>query len=525
MRRLGRLAAASARQSDVLNVPRHVATPPFFLLGASRALSEFIPPKPKPHARKLNPLMRILKVRHSSISVLYERSYSMHVGEVWTPPRKTYFLNQPDLVNRVLVKENDRYPKSISNGTLLELLMGDGIFVSNGELWRKHRRMLNPAFEQGRIRDVFPLMFTATQEMARRLRTHGDGEVVAVDEETTHVTADIIFRTIFSQPLESEEAGKIFRAFARFQELIFAQSIWNMAGVPGWLLPGRFFAYRHAKLIRRSLERRIDERLDEIRSGARHEYKDILTSLLEAKDPESGETFNRRDLVNQVSALFLAGHETSASALAWALYLIAKQPEIQERMHVEAVAVFGDREPEYGDLKKLRLARDVFRETLRLYPPVAVMSRQATEPARFRDKVVSPGELVFVAPWLIQRHTKLWDRPDVFDPDRFSDPASKESQRSAYLPFSAGPRVCLGVSFGMQEGTLILAWLARHFRFEPVEGHTPRPIARLTLRSENGIRLRVHKRAEVAPPLHGSQEEAGAGETGKESAAAGCPFH
>ncbi len=170
------------------------------------------------------------------------------------------------------------------------------------------------------------------------------------------------------------------------------------------------------------------------------------------------------------------------------------RPDIQERMHTEAVAVFGDRQPEYADLRNLRLARDVFRETLRLYPPVAVMSRQASETAAFRDKTVRAGELIFVSPWLIQRHTRLWDRPDVFDPDRFSDPASKESQRNAYLPFSAGPRICPGVSFGMQEGILILAMLARHFRFEPAEGHTPKPIARLTLRSENGVRLRVYRR-------------------------------
>jgi cytochrome P450 len=168
-------------------------------------------------------------------------------------------------------------------------------------------------------------------------------------------------------------------------------------------------------------------------------------------------------------------------------------------------------------MRRLRLARDVFREALRLYPPVSFMSRDATETTKLRDKVVKPGEIIFVSPWLIQRHTKLWDRPDVFDPDRFSDPGSKESQRSAYIPFSTGPRVCLGASFAMQEGILILAYLARRFRFEPVEGHVPKPIARLTLRSENGIRLRLFRRAatSVSAPV-----ESGA----RQPEAAGCPF-
>ncbi len=457
-------------------------------------MSDFVPPKPKPYARKLNPLMRILRVRHSSISVLYDRSYSMRLGEVWTPSRKCYFLNQPDLVNRVLVKESDRYPKSISMGSMLEFLMGTGVFVSNGALWRRQRRMLDPAFDQARIRDVFPLMRMATEEMADRLRGHRDGDVLAIDEETTHVTADIIFRTIFSKSLESADSRRIFRAFGRFQELAYAQGVWSMAGVPPWLSPGRLFARRQANIIRGLLEKGVQDRLDEQASGAGMERKDILASLLEAEDPESGERFTRKDLVDQISVLFLAGHETSASVLAWALYLIAKSPDVQERLYDQSIAAFGDRQPEFADMKKLRLARDVFREALRLYPPVSFMSRDATETTCLRDKTVKPGEMIFVSPWLIQRHTKLWERPDVFDPDRFSNPASRESQRSAYLPFSAGPRVCLGASFAMQEGMLILAYLARHFRFQPVEDHVPKPIARLTLRSENGIRLRVYKR-------------------------------
>ena len=489
-------------------------------------MSDFIPPKPAPHARKLNPLMRILKVRHSSISVLYDRSYSMHLGDVWTPSRRCYFINQPELVNRVLVKDADRYPKSISMGSMLEFLMGTGVFVSNGALWRKQRRMLDPAFDQARIQDVFPLMRIATEDMAERFRGHEDGAVIAIDEETTHVTADIIFRTIYSRPLNSEESRRIFRAFVRFQELAYAQGVWAMAGVPPWLSLGRFFARRQAGIIRGLLESALQDRLDERKSDSGAARKDILASLLEARDPDSGETFTRKDLVDQISVLFLAGHETSASVLAWAFYLIAMCPDIQERLHAEAVAAFGDRQPQFADMKKLRLARDVFRETLRLYPPVSFMSRDATETTQMRDKEVKPGEMLFVSPWLIQRHTKLWDRPDVFDPDRFSAAASKESQRSAYLPFSAGPRVCLGASFAMQEGILILAYMARHFRFEPVENHTPKPIARLTLRSENGIRLKVYRRP-AAPASETTAQDAGetvqsAGET---VAAAGCPYH
>jgi cytochrome P450 len=293
-----------------------------------------------------------------------------------------------------------------------------------------------------------------------------------------------------------------------------------MAGVPRWLSLGRFFAARHARTIRRLLENGIQDRLkEEAASRKGPEHKDILASLLKARDPVSGEQFTRKDLVDQISVLFLAGHDTSASVLAWALYLTAMRPDIQDRLHAEAVAVFGDREPEFSDMRKLRLARDVFRETLRLYPPVSFMSRDATEPVKLRDKNIAPGDLIFVSPWLIQRHTRLWKRPDVFDPDRFSDPASKTSQRTAYIPFSAGPRVCLGASFALQEGILILACLARHFRFEPVEGHTPKPIARLTLRSENGVRLRVFSRGPAVASAAATAPSA------TPMGGGGCPFH
>ena len=484
---------------------------------SGRSLTDFIPPKPKPHVRKLNPLRRILQVRHSSLSVLFKRSYSMHLGDVWTPSRKVYFVNQPDLVDRVLVKEAAKYPKSISMGSMLEFLMGTGVFVSNGELWRKQRRMLDPAFNQARIQDVFPLMRMATEAMAERFRQNVDGAVLPIDEETTHVTADIIFRTIYSRPFTAEESRRIFKAFGRFQELAYAQGVWRLAGVPTWLSPGRIFAARYGGIIRRLLEDSIEERVREQALGQKIERKDILASLLDARDPVTGEKFSRKDLVDQISVLFLAGHETSASVLAWALYLIARRPDIQDRLYAESMAAFGDRAPEFSDMRRLKLARDVFRETLRLYPPVSFMSRDATEPTTMRDKEIKPGEMIFVSPWLIQRHEKLWDRPDVFDPDRFSDPASKESQRSAYIPFSAGPRVCLGASFAMQEGMLILAYLTRHFRFEALPNHTPRPIARLTLRSENGVRLRVFRRITGEPTGGSSPDNSGA-------QAAACPF-
>jgi cytochrome P450 len=480
-------------------------------------MHDFVPPKPAAPPRRFSSLKLLFKTGRSSLGVISDRMYSSYMGEMWLPRGRIFLASHPAVVDRLLVTESTRFPKSEMMRSMLSLLVGDGIFVSNGERWTRQRQMMDPAFEQARIKDVFPLMRDATEAMGARFDAYDDGDIVPIDEETTHVTADIIFRTIFSRELTRDESAKIFHAFARFQNLIHRTGIWVLAGMPRILLPGWMFAARHARRIRALLERDVERRIQERESGHGGPHKDILASLLKAVDPVSGQNFSRRELVDQIAVMFLAGHETSASSLAWALYLIAMRPDIQERMHAEAAAVFAGRKPEFSDMKHLKLVRDVFRETLRLYPPVPLMSRDATVGTRLRDKLVAKGAMVFISPWLIHRHRKLWQRPDVFDPDRFADPATKQSLRSGYIPFSAGPRVCLGASFAMQEAALILAYLTLHYRFEPVAGHVPVPATRLSLRSENGIRLRVFGRAATPSGVQAASHRG-------QVAAAQCPY-
>jgi len=192
--------------------------------------------------------------------------------------------------------------------------------------------------------------------------------------------------------------------------------------------------------------------------------------------------------------LFLAGHETSASALSWATYMLAHSPAIQDRMVEEIHQVAGHRALHVGDMRSLALTRNVFRETLRLFPPVGFFAREASHDCVMRDKAIEAHSTVVVSPWLIQRHKKLWNSPDNFNPDRFNEDASRESLRKAYLPFGMGPRVCLGAAFALQEATLILASLVRNYKLLPVPDHTPYPVGRLTIRSANGVRLSLERR-------------------------------
>ncbi len=192
--------------------------------------------------------------------------------------------------------------------------------------------------------------------------------------------------------------------------------------------------------------------------------------------------------------LFLAAHETSASALSWATYLIAAQPAIQERMHAEVTAVMGQDAPQFQHMKRLTLTRDVFRETLRLYPSVPFFTRETTRREKMRDKVIEAGSLLMLSPWLSHRSEILWDKPHVFDPDRFDRPETQESVRNAYFPFSAGRRVYLGAAFALQEAVLILAVIVRDYKLEVIEGDMPMPLARATIQTYGGIRVRLTRR-------------------------------
>jgi cytochrome P450 len=219
---------------------------------------------------------------------------------------------------------------------------------------------------------------------------------------------------------------------------------------------------------------------------------DLATKIMTTADPETGVCFTAEEMVDQVAIFFLAGHETSASALAWGLWLLAANPEVQEKVAQEGIA-FGTN-PEFKDLSKLRYTKDVFRETLRLYPPVPMMVREAACPVQFRARKVPKGSQIVLSPWHVQRHERFWDDPDVFDPDRFKTQNGKDCMRDAFIPFSSGPRVCTGAGFAMVEGPMFLAMIARSFKLSVVDSKTPVPVAHLTVRSKDGIWLELQKR-------------------------------
>ncbi|NJM30953.1 MAG: cytochrome P450, partial [Rhizobiales bacterium] len=385
-------------------------------------MTRLVPPCPRP-VRKLPlwlgwPLWpwRFLQSRYSTLAALVPEVYSMKLGQWRTFARRIYLANDPELVRRVLVDEAEDFPKDAVIADMLELLMGDSIFVSNGAVWKRQRRMMDPAFEGARIKLVFELMRDAADALIERLDAAAGQPEIHIDVEMTHVTADIIFRTLFSRALTAEEAREIFDAFQEFQELAYAFGINRTAGLPDWMSPGlRRKAAIAAARIRAVLDPIVKTRYDAFHSGAKATHNDILQSLVSVKDPENGTHFDLRELNEQVAMLFLAGHETSASALSWSLYLIAAHSETQTALHDECSHVLGARLPQFSDMKRLPRARNVFNEALRLYPPVTFLPRTSARTCPMSGKTIRAGSIVSVSPWTMQRHTRHWQDPHAFD--------------------------------------------------------------------------------------------------------------
>lgn len=443
------------------------------------------PPKPQPRADRVSLLTYLRLFRQDILSAQPARLYRAWMAEFRTPFFRSYLCNDPALVNRVLAEEPDDFPKSNRIRAGLEPLLGNSVFVTNGEEWKRQRRIIDPAFEGGRLRDTFPAMVAAGQGAVARMP---EG-IVEVEEIASHAAADVIFRTLFSIPIEHEVAAQVFHEFRAYQR---TQPILNLAAflpLPRWF--PRFHrraTKRSAAVIRGLIAGLCEARAAGIAAGTAPD--DLATKIMTTRDPQSGELFTTEEMVDQVAIFFLAGHETSASALGWALYLLALFPQVQEQVAAEAASL-GDA-PEFGAVSRLRLTRDVFRETLRLYPPVPMMVRQNRCPVHFRERRIAPGAQIVLSPWHLHRHERIWDRPDDFDPARWQTEAGRACARDAYIPFSAGPRVCTGAGFAMIEGPLLLAMLLRRFRFERLED--PVPVAHLTVRAKDGIRLRVTRR-------------------------------
>ena len=442
------------------------------------------PPRPQTTEGKGSVLRLARAFRRDLLSALPERLYRAWMAEFRSPLVHSFLCNDPALIRLILKDRPGDFPKSSRLRVGLAPLLGDSVFVTNGDQWAAQRRIIDPAFEGGRLPNTLPAIFAAADALVARLRP-GEQDI---EPQASHAAADVIFRAMFSMPIEHATAARVFAAFRAHQD---AQPLVNLVALLPWF---RWLPHIHSRRTRRTaaeirglIAGLVADRMATIRTGTAPD--DLATRIMTTPDPHTGLCFSEPQMVDQVAIFFLAGHETSASALAWALWLLAAHPDWQDRVAAEAASLT----PDMAGVTALPITRAVFREALRLYPPVPMMVREAAGPETLRGRPVPRGAQLVLSPWHLHRHQRLWADPDAFDPARWSRPETRESARDAFIPFSAGARVCPGAGLAMVEGVVMLARTVAAFHLDP--GATdPVPVARLTVRGRDGVVIRLTPR-------------------------------
>ena len=451
----------------------------------------FIPPRPS-KLWSVAALARTLKQGDGDLlSLLPGDAFRMDIGTLGYSRRSIFLVNEPSLVRQVLLDDGATFPKSDLMVNALEALIGDSIFVTDGEKWRRQRAMIDPAFSHMRLAVAYPSMQAAVQDRLQWLSNMAANDTpFSLDLAMSHLTADVICRTVFSISLQTSIAKDIFDDFVLFERDVAQVKIWRLIVDPAWSDVAQSDQVLAAcARIRKHLGDLTDTHLQQ----GDEEYDDIASAVIASRDKETGAGFSRDELIDQLGVFFLAGHETSASALTWALYILSARPEIRDRVRAEVRTAVGDGPISIEQSRNLPFVRSFFKEVLRLYPPITFMPRVAQRAVQIGPKKLRRGALVMIAPWTLHRHEKYWPNPDVFDPERFLGEREQEIVPGTYLPFGQGPHTCVGAGFASLEASLIIASLVRDFDFETVGDPVVRPAARLTTRPAQEIFIRARR--------------------------------
>ncbi|MCP4207553.1 MAG: cytochrome P450 [Shimia sp.] len=395
-----------------------------------------------------------------------------------------HMVMDPGAIRRILLEKVDDYPKSKATKNILRPAIGDSLFIAEGAHWRWQRRAAAPVFTHRNIANLAPVMAQAADRAADRIAGQGT-HAVDMMSEMVQTTFDVISEVTFSGD-GSFDSSKVHQAIDDYIAEAGKISLLDMLGVPDWVpRPGRMMSGNALGDMKTVADTAIEAR----KARGAKDTPDLLDLLLAGVDPETKKTMNTAELRDNLLTFIVAGHETTALTLGWALYLCAFDQEVQEKARAEIADICNDG-PITGDqAMQLTFVRQIIDETLRLYPPAGIISRTAQANDTLCARDVRPGDTVMTPIYTLQRNRLLWDEPDAFKPERFAD--RKAVDRYAYLPFGDGPRICIGASFAIQEAVIVLATLLKRFRFDLVEGKPPKPVMILTLRPEGGVWLQA----------------------------------
>ena len=401
-----------------------------------------------------------------------------------------YLLSHPDLAEEVLLHKSDDFGKIYDpdKPTGLGLVLGNGLLTSEGSVWKKNRRLIQPVFQRQHVSEMAQEMVTAGERLLDRWGRLDLKQPLEIAAEMMKVTLDVITRTMFSTSF-LHEADHLAPALTTLIRYAF-RSFHNPLLLPLWVPTTTNRAFRGAKA---SVDALIYGLIRERRQNAIRR-NDLLDRLLHAVDQDTGVGLTDEQLRDELLTIAAAGHETTANALSWTWYLLAKCPNVRERLHLELSDALNDRMPDLDSLSSLLYTRAVFEEALRLYPPAPALQRRAFRDTSVGGCPVKAGSLIIISLWNIQRHPEVWVEPEVFLPERFMDGASAERPRLASMPFGAGHRTCIGNHFAMIEGPLLLALIAQRYELDLLPGEVIEPEVAVTVKPKNGLKMIVRKR-------------------------------
>ncbi|MFY9292217.1 MAG: cytochrome P450 [Methylorubrum rhodinum] len=450
----------------------------------------FRPKVPPPLTRPLGLFAFLKAVRENPIATWMQAHFEEFVVAGEGAMGRITVVSDPDLVRYLLVENGANYRKDDLQRRVLAPGLGNGLLTAEGDEWRLQRRTLAPIFSARHVAGFTAQMDKAGARVAKRLARR-DGASIDVVLEMTRTTLDVLERTIFTQGL-SGDPDALGRALTRLLESIGPIDPLDVFGVPGFVPRlGRLKARPALRYFAEVVDELLDRRKAALARGeAPH---DLMTLLLAAQDPESGKGLSDLEVKANIVTFIAAGHETTANALTWALYCVSQDEGVRDRLEAEADAALG--EDGAMSLDRLPFAKAVMEETMRLFPPVPFLSRQALRDDRIGRVKIPRNSTVIIAPYVMQRHKRLWEAPDAFIPDRFLGERRDAVRRFSYLPFGAGPRICIGQSFSVQEATLVLAHVVRAVRLTLPPDHPPvTPLHRVTLRPKEGLRMVTARR-------------------------------
>lgn len=454
---------------------------------AAQIAPALYPPAVTPPAEPLRLRQFVFRVLRNPLLSLPRAAYEQPIVALRAGRSNVFWVSGPELIEEILVRRAADFMKTPVEKRVFRRTLKDGVISADGALWRWQRRTMAPLFRPAEMRNYAPAMAAAAGETIARWRASPQGSIQPIDADMVETTFSVIVRTMLKGGAPAE-AAVIKRATALSLAHVSWEIVYGALRLPLWLPnPMSWTLSRAARRLRGAVHDIIARRQAEGGEGG-----DLLGRLLAARDPETGRPMTMEQLINNLLSLLEAGHETTSRALTWTLYLLARAPEWQERLRAEAFDVLGpDGETDPARIEALALTQQVLKESMRLYPPVPVMSRIAARPAALGGVDIPEGGVTVIPIYCVHRHKALWEDPARFDPARFTPEREAAYPRTQFMPFGAGPRVCLGASFAMTEAAVILAAFLRAARFDWDGRHAPEPVSRLTLQPRGGMPLKV----------------------------------